>query len=104
MVEKKAVFPDRIRRIPEHFSWLDHALVRKNRIQGVSHSSLALYLFLVTVSDADGLSYYSDGSIERYLDLDSRMLDTCRKELCTRGLIAYGSPFYQVLPVNGGIQ
>lgn len=104
MVEKKAVCPDRIRCIPEHFSWLDHALVRKNRIQGISHSSLALYLFLVTVSDAEGLSYYSDKSIERYLDLDSKVLDNCRRELCNRGLVAYRSPFYQVLPVNRGVQ
>lgn len=102
MVEKKAVYPDRIRRIPEHFSWLDHALVRKNRIVGISHSSLAFYLFLVTVSDAEGLSYYSDSSIERYLDLDSKMLDDCRRELANRGLVAYRSPFYQVLPVSGG--
>ena len=104
MVEKKAVFPDRVRRIPEHFSWLDHALVRKNRIRGVSHPSLALYLFLVTVSDAEGLSYYSDGSIERYLDFDNRMLVDCKRELCNRGLIAYRSPFYQILPVSGGAQ
>lgn len=104
MVEKKAVYPDRIRRIPEHFSWLDHALVRKNRIQGISHPSLALYLFLVTVSDAEGLSYYSDSSIERYLDLDSKMLGYCRRELGNRGLVAYRSPFYQVLPVSGGVR
>ena len=33
-------------------------------------AALALYLVLVTVADAQGLSYYSDESLERMLRLD----------------------------------
>ena len=51
-----------IRRVPEQFSWVDHRLVRERYIDGLSNSAAALYLFLVTVSDARGMSYYGDAS------------------------------------------
>jgi hypothetical protein len=86
--------------VPRQFSWIDHALVRKKYICGLSHTSLALYLFLVTVSDAEGLSYYSDSSINRYLGLACNALRLARRELCSTGLIAYSSPFYQVLSLQ----
>ena len=57
----------------------------------------ALYLFLVTVADADGLSYYGDLSIMRRLQLTAERLARARKALITLDLIAYDPPFYQVL-------
>ena len=47
-----------VRRIPDQFSWIDHRLVREQYIDYLSSEAAALYLFLVTVSDAQGLSYY----------------------------------------------
>jgi hypothetical protein len=100
MVVKRILCSNRLRRIPKHFSWLDHRLVRDNRVCGLSHHSLALYLFLVTVSDADGLSYYSDSAINRYLGMDSIMISMARAELCHTGLIAFSRPLYQVLSLE----
>ena len=54
--------PERLRHVPRQFSWIDHRLVRNRHIQGPSPSALSLYLFLCTVSDARGMSYYSDGA------------------------------------------
>ena len=103
MVVKRILCSDRLRRIPHHFSWLDHRLVRDKHLCGISHSSLALYLFLVTVSDADGLSYYSDRSIEQYLNLPPFMAAHARAELCAAGLIAYCKPIYQVLSLEDSV-
>lgn len=100
MIIKKIPCTDRLRRVPEKFSWIDHRLVQEKRICGITHSALALYLFLVTVGDADGVSYYSDLSIQRYLMVDGSMLSKMRKELCTSGLIAYQHPIYQVLSLD----
>ena len=100
MVAKRILCSDRLRRVPRQFSWLDHRLVRDHHFCGISHSSLALYLFLVTVSDADGLSYYSDASIEEHLNLTAQKTATARVELCTAGLIAYRAPLYQVLSLE----
>ena len=63
MVQKIPIVPDRVRRVPRQFSWVDHRLVRERRIDNCSHPAAALYLFLVTVGDARGMSYYADGSI-----------------------------------------
>jgi hypothetical protein len=100
MLHKRIVCPDRLRRVPKHFSWVDHRLVRDKRICGISHHALALYLFLVTVCDAEGLSYYSDTAIERYLSLSTLVIAEARAELCTAGLIAYSRPLYQVLSLD----
>lgn len=102
MVAKRILCSDRLRRVPRQFSWLDHRLVRDEHFCGISHASLALYLFLVTVSDADGLSYYSDTSIEHHVSLTPHKTEQARAELCAAGLIAYSKPLYQVLSVEKG--
>lgn len=101
MVTKHILCPERLRRIPRQFSWIDHCLVRDKHICGLSTESLALYLFLVTVGDADGLSYYSDATIEHHLGgVHSVMVAQARSELCDAGLIAYSRPLYQVLSLE----
>lgn len=100
MVQKHLICPRRIRKIPKQFSWLDHRLVRDHYIDRCSHSAAALYLFLVTVADVQGLSYYSDLVISQRLDMDTNTLAQTRKELIRIGLIAYQKPLYQVLALD----
>ena len=100
MIAKRILCSERLRRLPGQFSWIDHRLVRRKHICGISHRSLALYLFLVTVGDAEGLSYYSDSKIEEYLSFDAGMLSFSRTELCKAGLVAYRHPIYQVLSLD----
>ena len=79
---------------------MDHRLVREGRIDACSHPAAALYLFLVTVADARGLSYYSDKSIENRLHMDHDMLLQARQQLIRNDLIAFKSPIYQLLPFD----
>ena len=99
MTHKKLLRPDRQRQIPPHFSWVDHQLIRQHRLRDCDHSAWALYLFLVTVADAQGLSYYSDGSLTRALKLDGLGLSRARRQLIDAELIAYQKPLYQVLGI-----
>jgi len=99
-VVKRVLCPQRLRRVPEQFSWLDHRLVRDRHIAGRSAEALALYLFLVTVADGQGLSYYSDASLSQLLPLDGAALARARQELITARLIAYQRPLYQVLALD----
>jgi hypothetical protein len=59
-----------------------------------------LYLFLVTVGDARGLSYYGDKSIIKYLSMDQKTLEHARANLMRIGLIAWQKPLYQVLSLD----
>src|SRR4249920_1186888 len=97
MTHKKLLRPDRLRQIPPHFSWVDHQLIRQHRLRDCDHSAWALYLFLVTVADAQGLSYYSDGALTRALKVDGLELSKARRQLIDAQLIAYQKPLYQVL-------
>ena len=68
-IKKRLLCPERLRRIPGQFSWIDQRVVRDRYLQQCDHAAMALYLVLVTVADAEGLSYYSDGSLERMLNM-----------------------------------
>ena len=94
---REPIIPQRRRRIPPHFSWVDHRLVRDGHIVGRSATALALYLFLVTVADAEGLSWYSDEALCRQLSCDVLQLHRDRDELRQAMLIAYRHRLYQVL-------
>ena len=99
-VIKRVLCPQKLRRVPQQFSWIDHRLVRDRHIGRCSPYGLALYLFLVTVADGHGLSYYSDQTISRLLPLDVAALASARQELIAAGLIAYQRPLYQVLALD----
>lgn len=100
MKEKRIPRPERLRRPPPQFSWLDHRLVRESRLRGCSSDALALYLFLATVADAEGLSYYGEASITGHLGQDAAQLRAARNCLVRADLIAYQAPFYQVLSLD----
>jgi len=59
-----------------------------------------LYLFLVTVGDAHGLSYYGDKSIIKRLSMDQSMLQMARCNLIENGMIAWQAPIYQILSLD----
>jgi hypothetical protein len=100
MATKHIICPERLRHVPQRFSWVDHRLVRDGHITGVSSEGLSLYLLLVTVADAEGLSYYSDEAVCRLLGMDSAVLSRARRELKDAELIAYQRPLYQVLSLD----
>lgn len=101
MITKKILCAERVRRVPSQFSWVDHRLVRDRHIQRASAKAWALYLVLVTVSDADGLSYYSDAKLAGLLLLSLDDLRLVRAQLVAAGVLAYAAPFYQVLSLEG---
>jgi hypothetical protein len=97
MMTKHLLRADRQRQTPPSFSWVDHRLIRHAHLRGCDHSAWALYLFLVTVGDVQGLSYYSDAAISRHLTLELLQLSAARQQLLQADLIAYRKPLYQVL-------
>lgn len=99
-VDKQPILPHMIRQIPEQFSWIDHRLVRENHINHLSHQASTLYLFLVTVSDSRGLSYYGDKTLGNRLNMDTALLTEARNLLVHHRLIAYRKPLYQVLALD----
>ena len=100
MLIKRVLRPERLRRVPAQFSWIDQRLVREGYVGRCSPEALALYLFLVTVADAQGLSYYGDAALERCLSMEPARVAGARVALIDAGLIAWERPLYQVLALD----
>jgi hypothetical protein len=100
---KQLLRPERLRQVPQQFSWVDQALVQQHFIDRCESRSAALYLFLVTVSDAQGLSYYGASTLARRLHLSDEQFAAARQQLIELDLIAYRSPLYQVLALPGTV-
>jgi hypothetical protein len=94
---KRVLQPQRVRRVPSQFSWIDQRLVRGGFIERCDPPAAALYLFLVTVGDAQGLSYYGEAALCRHLQLTAVQLCSARDRLIGADLIAFQAPLYQVL-------
>lgn len=89
-----------LRQVPKQFSWVDQRLVREHYIDALSHPACALYLFLLTVADAQGLSYYAEPTLCRRLSMSKATLRQSRQELIAHHLVAYRRPLYQVLALR----
>jgi hypothetical protein len=97
MIHKHILVPDRVRRPPrEGWSWIDRRFLREHAAR-LSHDAIALYLFLATVSDQNGLSFYSDTSTAIRLRMREQAVVAARDELVAEDLVAYQSPLTQVL-------
>jgi hypothetical protein len=99
-MEKRIPCLGRVRRVPPHFSWIDHRRVRDGHLSGPGPDALSLYLLLVSVGDADGVSWYSAGSLGRRLGIEERRAARARRVLEERQLIAADAPFYPVLSLE----
>jgi hypothetical protein len=99
-MNKRPISLTRQRRVPRQFSWVDQRLVRERIIDQLSHEACTLYLFLVTVADAQGVSYYADRTLSQRLSMSMAQLGQARHTLITHHLLAYRRPLYQVLALE----
>jgi hypothetical protein len=96
-VTKQPVDPKRVRTMPKQFGALDRQLVYRKHIRGMSTEQIALYVFLECVSDAEGLSFYSDERICDYLQFSLNGVRKAREGLMQGGFLLYSRPIYQLL-------
>lgn len=101
-IAKAPFVRDRIRRIAGGFGWVDHRVVRDHYVERCSHGALALYLFLVVVSDGEGISWWSERSLSKRLGMEVDRLRQARAELEAADLVAFEAPVWQVLQLREG--
>ena len=105
MIKKKILNPNRIRRINGGFSFIPHRFLTDGFLASLEQKELLLFLFLVIVSDRNGLSYYSYDAICSLLQLDVDQYIKARDALIEKDLIAFDGTVFQVLslpsnPIN----
>jgi hypothetical protein len=94
---KQPVDSQRVRTLPEQFGAVDRRLVYHKHIRRMSTEQIALYVFLQCVSDAEGLSFYSDERICEELHFSLSGLWKAREALVYGGFLLYRQPIYQLL-------
>lgn len=90
--------PERARKLPEHFAWVDHRL--RDQLGRLSLEEIALLFFLHLAADKAGCSFWSDPSIAKRLRVPAGAVTEARFGLVRKGLVAYRYPLYQILPVK----
>ena len=97
MINKKVLNVDRVRKINGGFSFIPHRFVLDGFLAALGQKQLLLYLFLVLVSDRNGLSFYSYDSICTLLELGLDEYIASRNSLIEKDLIAFDGTIFQVL-------
>jgi hypothetical protein len=92
------VDPDRLRKLPRHFAWIDHRL--RDHLARLSLEEIALLFFLHIAADRLGCSFWADSTIAKKLGLREGDVIQGRFHLVERGLIAYRYPLFQLLPLE----
>ncbi len=97
MITKEPLKDHRIRKINGSFAWISHRFIRQGYWGSLNHQELVLYLFLVMVSDRQGMSYYG---YDKICSLTAISLDEyiqARNGLIDKDLIAFDGRLFQVL-------
>ncbi len=94
---KQPVDRKQVRSMPAQFAAMDRRLVYQKHIRRMSTEQIALYVFLECVSDAEGLSFYSDERVCEYLHFSLNGLWKAREALAQGGFLLYSQPMYQLL-------
>jgi len=104
MIKKRILNPERVRSIKGGFSFIPHRFATDGFLASLSGPELLLYLFLVAVSDRQGLSFYGSSSICSLLGMTSENYENARQGLIGKDLIDFNGTVFQVLelpPVPG---
>ena len=97
MIKKKVLVPNRIRRIEGGFSFIPHRFLTDGFLAALSQTEILLYLFLIIVSDRNGLSFYSYDGICTLLQITVDEYIEARDALIKKDLIAFDGTLFQVL-------
>jgi len=97
MIKKKVLNPKRVRKINGGFSFIPHRFILDGFLAALGQKELLLYLFLVIVSDRNGVSFYSYDVICTLLSLDLDEYIASRDSLIEKDLIAFDGTLFQVL-------
>lgn len=97
MIQKRVLNPERIRRIKGGFSFTPHRFVADGFLVSLEQKEILLYLFLILVSDRNGLSYYSYDSICSLLQISLDEYIQARNGLTRKDMIAFDGTVFQVL-------
>jgi len=96
-MKKKILVPGRVRRINGGFSYIPHSFFANGFLASLNQTELLLYLFLIMVSDRNGISFYGYDLTCSLLQFSLDDYMEARRSLVEKDLIAFEGSLFQVL-------
>jgi hypothetical protein len=94
---RKPIRPDRLRKIPQSFSWIDREILGRGILERLTQEEILLYFFLVLVAGPEGTSFWGYPRIGKILKLSTDEICAATRGLVRRDLVAFKYPTFQVL-------
>lgn len=94
--------PRRVRKPRGAWGWIDLRAVTQGHLERVGTAAALTYLFLCSVGDTAGLSFWSRDRMGRILGLDGESIQKALSMLVDANLIARQGQIVQVLPIPEG--
>lgn len=91
--------PRRVRYPKGAYGWVDLRIVTEGHLRTFPPSIALVYLFLCTVGNRDGISFWSKPRMAHTLNLPLDQIDEALQALSAAGLIAVACRIVQVLPI-----
>jgi len=99
MKERHVICPERVRRIPESFSWIDREILHQGHLERLTQDEILLYFFLTLVAGPEGTSFWGYRRIAKLLKLSEDQVLRATAGLLKKDLIDFLFPTYQVLSI-----
>jgi len=97
MKERAVIRQDRVRKIPQSFSWIDRDILHRGYLEKLSRDEIIVYFFLVLVAGPEGTSFWSYRRISKLLKLSEHEVISATAGLVRKDLVDFLFPTYQVL-------
>jgi len=94
--------PRRVRYPRGAYGWVDLRIVTEGHLATLDQGAALVYLFLCTVGNREGISFWSRARMARTLSLSPEAVEAALKALVEADLIAATERAVQVLSVPGG--
>lgn len=91
--------PRRIRQPRGAYGWVDLRFVTEGHLQALDPGAALTYLFLCTVGNREGISFWSRPRMARLLNLPEETIEIAMRTLSAADLIVASDRVIQVLPL-----
>lgn len=91
--------PHRVRYPKGPYGWVDLRIVTEGHLQALDQGTALTYLFLCTVGNREGVSFWSRSRMARTLNLTLEAIEAALQTLSAFDLIAVTERVVQVLPI-----
>lgn len=96
--------PRRVRYPKGAYGWVDLRIVTEGHLRGLGSEAALVYLFLCTVGNRAGISFWSRTRIAQMLNVTPEEINSALARLIAADLIAANDRVVQVLPIPDGCQ